>query len=165
MNDPRKTLTIDEAMDILYKGNSLKDCFLDNNELVEEFKNSCQYFDLDIPLANTVDNIDKLISERINSWKIPDQYFDVDIKKFLISSCKTQEEVDRIEEEYKLFEDMNAINVLTMMLYIVHVAKKHNIVLGVGRGSSVASLCLYFLGVHKVHPLKHNLPLEDFFHG
>jgi DNA polymerase III alpha subunit len=33
---------------------------------------------------------------------------------------------------------------------------------GVGRGSSVASYCLYILGVHKVDSIKYELDIHEF---
>jgi DNA polymerase III alpha subunit len=35
----------------------------------------------------------------------------------------------------------------------------------VGRGSSVASYVLFLIGVHKIDPIKYELPIEEFFKG
>jgi DNA polymerase III alpha subunit len=40
--------------------------------------------------------------------------------------------------------------------------REHNIVWGVGRGSSVASYCLYLIGVHKIDSIKYNLDIKEF---
>jgi len=40
--------------------------------------------------------------------------------------------------------------------------RQNNIVWGVGRGSSVASYCLYLLGVHKINSLKFDLDIKEF---
>jgi DNA polymerase III alpha subunit len=40
--------------------------------------------------------------------------------------------------------------------------RKNNIVGGVGRGSSVASYCLYLLGVHKIDSIKYDLDIREF---
>jgi len=40
--------------------------------------------------------------------------------------------------------------------------RKHKLVWGVGRGSSVASYVLYLLGVHKINSLKYNLDIKEF---
>ena len=40
--------------------------------------------------------------------------------------------------------------------------RKHELVWGVGRGSSVARYVLYLLGVHKVDSLKYNLDIKEF---
>jgi DNA polymerase III alpha subunit len=45
---------------------------------------------------------------------------------------------------------------------MVTVCKENNIVLGVGRGSSVASYVLYLLGVHRVDSLKYDLDIKEF---
>ena len=36
------------------------------------------------------------------------------------------------------------------------------IVWGVGRGSSVASFCLFLIGVHKINPMIYNLDYTEF---
>jgi DNA polymerase III alpha subunit len=40
--------------------------------------------------------------------------------------------------------------------------RKHNIVWGVGRGSSVASYVLYLIGVHKINSMYYDLDIEEF---
>ena len=49
-----------------------------------------------------------------------------------------------------------------MVKILVDVSKENNIVLGVGRGSSVASYILYLLGIHKVDSLAYNLDIKEF---
>ena len=51
---------------------------------------------------------------------------------------------------------------LRILIYIIETMRKHKLVWGVGRGSSVASYVLYLLGVHKVNSLKHNLDIKEF---
>jgi DNA polymerase III alpha subunit len=43
--------------------------------------------------------------------------------------------------------------------------RKHNIVWGVGRGSSVASYVLYLIGIHKVDSIKYELNFNEFLVG
>jgi DNA polymerase III alpha subunit len=49
------------------------------------------------------------------------------------------------------------------MKYIVDTLRANNVVWGVGRGSSVASYVLHIIGVHKIDPIKYNIPIEEFF--
>jgi DNA polymerase III alpha subunit len=54
-------------------------------------------------------------------------------------------------------------DVLYVMKYIVDTLRANNIIWGVGRGSSVASYVLHIIGVHKIDPIKYNIPIEEFF--
>jgi DNA polymerase III alpha subunit len=55
--------------------------------------------------------------------------------------------------------------VLKYLKYLVDTMRKHNIVWGVGRGSSVASYCLYLLGIHRVDSIKYDLDIHEFLKG
>ena len=52
---------------------------------------------------------------------------------------------------------------LRCLVYIIDTMRKHDIVWGVGRGSSVASYVIHLLGVHKVNSVKYNIDLKEFF--
>ena len=100
-----------------------------------------------------------------NNWFMPDTYKQMDIKKFVLDLCKTQEELDRVNIELEEYEKRNLIMLLRQMKYIVDTLRKNNIVWGVGRGSSVASYVLHLLGVHKINSIKYDIPLNEFFKG
>jgi DNA polymerase III alpha subunit len=99
-----------------------------------------------------------------DNWFIPDDYKNMDIEKFLIDRCPT-ENYQRLINELDLFRKNQMIIVLQTMKYIVDTLRQNNIVWGVGRGSSVASYALFLLGVHKIDSVKYNLPIEEFFKG
>lgn len=101
-------------------------------------------------------------AENINNWYMPDKYYQIDVKKYLLDKCQTQEERDRVELEYKLYEKKNFIKVLQFLIYFVDTLRANNLVWGVGRGSSVASFCLFLIGVHKINPLQYNLNIAEF---
>ena len=95
-------------------------------------------------------------------WNIPDYYKQLDAKEFILMLCESQVEIDRVEMEYAMFEERGLEPLLQFLIYIVDYMRKYEIVWGVGRGSSVASYCLYLLGVHKIDSLKYDLPIEEF---
>lgn len=95
-------------------------------------------------------------------WNIPESYKDTDIKEFLLLLCDTEIERERVEMEYTMFEKRKLIPLLQFLFFIVDYMRKYKIVWGVGRGSSVASYCLYLLGIHKVDSIKYDLPIEEF---
>ena len=64
--------------------------------------------------------------------------------------------------ELTMFEERGLFPVIQILIYIVDTMRKHSLVWGVGRGSSVASYVLYILGVHKINSLKYNLDIKEF---
>lgn len=68
----------------------------------------------------------------------------------------------RIDKELDTFETCKASNYILLQEYIADWCKKNNIHIGLGRGSCVASLVLYILGVTEVDPIKHNLIFSRF---
>ena len=54
------------------------------------------------------------------------------------------------------------MDLLKFLKYLVDTVNDNNIVMGVGRGSSVASFVLYKLGVHKVNSMYYDLDVSEF---
>lgn len=114
------------------------------------------------PLLYSVTEIEQLLPSLKNVWMIPSEYINMDIEKYVLSLCSTEIETKRVNEELILYNKLELYNVLKLMVYIVSVFRKNNIVWGVGRGSSVASYCLYLIGIHKVNSIKYELNITDF---
>ena len=73
----------------------------------------------------------------------------------------TQEQINRVVEELELYRSRNLYPILRALIYIIDTMRKHDIVWGVGRGSSVAGYVLYLLGIHKVDS-RYNLDIKEF---
>ena len=99
-----------------------------------------------------------------SNWFIPNEYKNMDIEEFLVNQCP-EENYPRLVKELELYQKYDMIMVLKTMKYIVDTLRKHDVVWGVGRGSSVASYALYLIGVHKIDSVKYNLPIDEFFKG
>jgi len=95
-------------------------------------------------------------------WFMPDEYQQFDIAKWILDQCKNQAELQRAGHELLLFQEKNLLPLLCYLKYLVDTMRKHSIVWGVGRGSSVASFVLYLIGVHKINSLYYDLPIEEF---
>jgi DNA polymerase III alpha subunit len=95
-------------------------------------------------------------------WFMPEEYKNFDIARWVLEQCSTEEELQRAAEELLLFQQRNLFNLLCYLKYLVDVMREHNIVWGVGRGSSTASFVLYLIGVHKINSLYYNIPITDF---
>ena len=93
---------------------------------------------------------------------MPKEYYELDVKKYLLEKCTDDVEKKRVEDEYELFERKNFVRVLQFLIYFINTLRKHNIVWGVGRGSSVASFCLFLIGVHKINPIEYKIDYTEF---
>ena len=76
-----------------------------------------------------------------SEWFMPDEYKELDVVRFLNNRELTYEQRDRLREELQAFTERGMIPLLRYMCYLVDFMRENNIVWGVGRGSSVASLC------------------------
>lgn len=98
------------------------------------------------------------------NWYMPDDYKNLDIISYVQSLCPPWDpNYTRVEQELELFKSKKMLNLLKWLKYFVAVSRGNNIVLGVGRGSSVASYVLYLLDVHKIDSIKYNLDYREFF--
>lgn len=97
-----------------------------------------------------------------NNWYIPKEYQDFDIASYVLDQCKTQEELQRAGQELLMFQERDMFMLLKYLKYLVDTMRKHNIVWGVGRGSSVASFVLFLLGVHRINSLYYDLSIDEF---
>ncbi len=95
-------------------------------------------------------------------WYMPQEYKDFDIEDYLYSLCVSADEKNRIKIELELFKQHSMFPLLRFLKYLIDTMRTHNILWGVGRGSSVASYCLYLLGVHKVDSIKYDLDIKEF---
>lgn len=96
------------------------------------------------------------------NWKMPQKYKNLDIAKWCLEQCNTQEEIQRVGQELFLFNDRNMLPLLQYMKYMVDTLRENNIIWGVGRGSSVASYILFLIGVHKIDSLYYELNIDEF---
>ena len=97
-----------------------------------------------------------------NNWHMPIEYKNLDIAKYVLDQCKTEPELQRAGTELLMFQERGMFVLLQYLKYLVDTMRKHNIVWGVGRGSSVASYVLFLLGVHRINSLYYDLPIEEF---
>lgn len=95
-------------------------------------------------------------------WFMPQEYKDMDIAKWVLDRCEDQNELQRAGTELMEYADRGLLPLLQYLKYLVDTMRQHNVVWGVGRGSSVASFVLYLIGVHRIHSLKNNLDFNEF---
>ena len=134
-------------------------------EDIQQYDSSLKELGIDLPVINTVpirSTITELDQQNINNWHMPQKYYQINVLEWLLDKCQNNDEKTRVQMEYKLFEQKEFIKVLQFLMYFVDTLRENNMVWGVGRGSSVASFCLFLIGVHKINPLLYNLDITEF---
>ena len=163
MKNPRinkvKNLTTNTAIDLLHEGRTVLHRQLKNEEEIEKFNEHGKRV-----LEDFDQRFIKLRKESTNKeWLLPKYYRNMDVETEIVRRCQTNEEINRVKQELELFKKYNLINLLRTCFYVVNKAKESGTIIGIGRGSSVASYVLYLIGIHRVDSIKYNLPLNDFF--
>lgn len=157
-----------DVFSALYRGQNIDftNCKFDDLNTVKQFNHAVQENADNIAtlqlFEETTDNINVFDAKKQEQWFMPESYKGMDIAKWLVDQCAGQEELNRVGEELVLFVQHDMIDVLKYLKYLVDTMRQNNIVWGVGRGSSVASYCLYLLGVHKVDSIKYGLDIHEF---
>lgn len=95
-------------------------------------------------------------------WFMPPEYREHDIAQWVLEQCEGPAELQRAGEELLMYQERNLFDLLNYLKYLVDTMREHNIVWGVGRGSSVASFVLYKIGVHKINSLYYDLDITEF---
>lgn len=95
-------------------------------------------------------------------WHMPTEYQQLDIAEWVLSQCATDEQLQRAGMELLLYLERDAFPLLCYLKYLVDTMRQHNIVWGVGRGSSVSSYVLYLIEVHRIDSLYYDLDIHEF---
>ena len=153
-----------ETIDLLYNNPDFDISKLFFSE-TEQYNNAIKQTGLGFPLIKTVPDrksVEEFDTINIGNWHMPEKYYNIDVKQWLLEKTQTEEERDRVLIEYSLFEQKKFVKVLQFLIYFVDTLRANNIVWGVGRGSSVASFCLFLIVVHKINPLLYDLDIKEF---
>lgn len=113
-------------------------------------------------LVDTQLSIHEFDVKNQSQFFMPDSYKKIDIAKFVLDLCETDSEIQRVGQELLLYQKHDMFDLLRYLKYLVDIMRQHNIVWGVGRGSSVASYVLFLLGIHKVNSLYWDLDPHEF---
>jgi DNA polymerase III alpha subunit len=161
-------LSEQDILEGLYSGKitDLSKVNIDDQNLVSQF-NQARRANADLfpnltLFEQTVESLEEFDANNQKNWFMPEEYRLYDIVDWLYRECRTVEEKNRVTLELKLYAQHNMIMVLKYLKYLVDTMRSNNIVWGVGRGSSVASYCLYLLGVHKIDSIKYDLDIHEF---
>ena len=154
----------EDAIDLLYTDPDFDITKLYFSDITK-YTDSLKELGIDLPVINTVPQrpaIPEFDKSNCDKWHMPEKYYQINVLEWLLDKCQNDEEKLRVQMEYDLFEKKNFIRVLQFLIYFVDTLRANNVVWGVGRGSSVASFCLFLIGVHKINPLLYNLDITEF---
>lgn len=159
---------VKEAIDYLYSGVEFNSAVSDQNEIAKH-QQFAHHFDLHIikdiqtPSDDALSHHQKLS----NNWNMPIEYQQMDVERFLSEKLNdlgltSDAYIQTLVEEIQEYQQRNMINLCKFLIYLMDTCQQNDIVTGVGRGSSVASLVLYLIGVHHIDPIKYNLDYKEF---
>ena len=146
-------------------GYNVDNLVTDDLEEINIYNNWCANYDMPKINANLPDDSDNLVSKHtgIDNWNMPDEYKELDVVGHLYNLCEGDDErFHRVNEELAEFQKRGMFPVLKFLVYMVDICEKNDVVLGVGRGSSVASYVLYLIGIHHIDSIKYNLDIKEF---
>lgn len=166
-------MKIDSYGQQIYSETDVCDLYLTNPEI--KLKRIITESDIEIANFIDIDSIPKFIlhknktvsvptfdNELQANWFIPDEYKKLDIAKYILDLCNTDEELQRVGNELILFQERNMFPLLQYLKFLVDTMRENNVVWGVGRGSSVSSYVLFLLGVHRINSLYYDLSIDEF---
>lgn len=152
------------GIELLYRSSDLSNVEFMSSDDIKLYNSKCAEFDI-LPIQLLKD----LDFDRINTYLIPKHYLDIDVEDYVrtivsnrVNGIDNDEVSQRVEMELSEYKARNLYPVIRVLIYIIDTMRKHNLVWGVGRGSSVSSYVLYLIGVHKVDSLKYNLDIKEF---
>lgn len=156
--------TEDDAIDLLYTNPdfNISKLFFEDTA---KYDAALRELGLDLPNINQApvrESLRDFDHKNREQWHMPESYYQINVLQWLLERCQTDEERLRVQLEYDLFEKKKFIRVLQFLIYFVDTLRANDIVWGVGRGSSVASFCLFLIGVHKINPMLYNLDITEF---
>ena len=140
------------GIELLYRGKDINDIAFED---INQFNKVAKELEL-----NSISDVSRISKE----FNIPQHYKELDVEKYIHDKLvqRSPDEIGRVEMELVMYKERGLLPILQLLIYIIDIMRKHNLVWGVGRGSSVSSYVLYLLGVHKVDSYKYNLDIKEF---
>lgn len=157
-NMPNTSLKESDLVELLYQGRT--GVLTVAQHLLSDYTAGCA------ALNQTPVFVAKPIPERvedaIKQWNVPESIVNLDLDLYFAEKVSSVQEAVRVAEELALYRERNMEPMLRFMIHLVAVMTQHNIVWGVGRGSSVSSFLLYLAGLHSINSVKYNLDIKEF---
>lgn len=147
------------AAELLLRGFDLRQLHFEPNAEITTYNRWCRSFDKSEYSIDTSESPEYSASIE---WALDEPYASLPVLQTLTARCATEAQRERVRSEMALFESKNLLPLLRAMFMLVDHCRINNVLIGVGRGSSVSSYVLYLIGVHKIDPMEYDLPITDF---
>lgn len=115
-----------------------------------------------IKYVSSTETLEEFDRRNQSTWFLPPEYAEMDISEWALDQCKSDDELDRVGRELIMFADRDMIPLLRYLKYLVDTMRKHNVLWGVGRGSSTSSYVLFLIGIHRINSMEYNLSIDEF---
>jgi len=168
-NNGQTVLNQMDLIDGWLSGHSPNSVIMGDVEPINIYNEWCELYDIEQKIKAAPEYTkENYIENCMGNWNMPDQYKLLSIEELLLEKLDTlgydnnSEQFLRVRQEFQEYEKRGMIIVLKFLVYLLDVCKEHNIVLGVGRGSSVASYVLFLMGIHRVDSIKYELDIKEF---
>jgi DNA polymerase III alpha subunit len=154
-----------DIVDLLMQGRTLTEftnLLVDDSVCIDQLAQLVVHVPQFVAYTAPTESVAEFDQQQQSRWHMPDEYQQLDIAEHVLSLCQTQEELQRCGEELLLYQERNLFDLLRYLKYLVDTMKQHQVIWGVGRGSSVASYVLYLLEVHRINSMYYNLDIREF---
>jgi DNA polymerase III alpha subunit len=162
----RVVIKADAAFRLAHEGVDVWSLPIEPGEIIDQFNRHCREFDKLQHVIEAPPPIEHSPEEehdrRSREWLIPPEAKALDVRVYLLDMCSTAEQRNRVNLEMDLYEARDLVPLLQLMIYLVGHFRAEKVVWGVGRGSSVASYCLFLIGVHRIDPIRYGLDIHEF---
>lgn len=154
-------------LELFYKGDAqTHDLLVEDNDVMRKYNTWCKTFDKtekQLPVYEPLAvSPEEFHASRQSEWLMYPEFSEIDVESWLLAKCSTSVQIERVNMELELYKRYNMVDVLRLLIYITDTLKQNGVWWGVGRGSSVASYCLYLIGVHKIDSIKYDLDIREF---
>ena len=156
-----------DLYDMLYNGEDISTVSsVEWHEDFEKYNHAIEANHLRTQLYSAIEKLslskEEFDRQNQSEWFMPDEYKNYPIYDYCIRKCDTIEQKQRVMDEFDEYDSRGLLPLLYYMKYLVDTMRKHNILWGVGRGSSVASYVLYIIGIHRINSIQYNLDYKEF---
>lgn len=134
----------------------------------EQYNNSSTALYLDLPQLkkyhepDAEQSVAEFDQKLQHQWRMPDSYANLDIAQWSLDQCDTDAKLQRVAQELLLYQERGLFDLLRYLKFFVDTMRKHQVLWGVGRGSSVASYVLFLIGVHRIDSMYFDLDIREF---